>query len=145
VTVLIQCTSVWFAGSKFGLSWKAKQIRMDRVPESIRGYAFLEDDDAPARPAARSSAPVGTNKFAALHQEEEEDDAEAEEDDAFQAPAPAKTNVLAAMMPKAPAPAPAPAPAAEEEPEDHEPIPAPKKTSATAVKRVVAAKGVKKA
>jgi len=143
VTVLIQCTSVWFAGSKFGLSWKAKQIRMDRVPESIRGYAFLEDDDAPARPAARSSAPVGTNKFASLHQEEEEDDAEAEEDDAFQAPTPAKTNVLAAMMPKTPAPA--PAPAAEEEPEDHEPIPAPKKTSATAVKRVVAAKGPKKA
>ena len=147
LTVLIQCTSVWFAGSKFGLSWKAKQIRMDRVPESIRGYAFLEDDDAPARPAAaaRSSAPGGSNKFASLHQEEEEDEAEGEEDDAFQAPAPTqKQSVLTAMMPKAPAPAPAPAAPVEEEPEDHEPIPAPKKTTTT-VKKVVAKSGVKKA
>jgi hypothetical protein len=137
VTVLVQCTSVWFAGSKFGLSWKAKQIRMDRVPESIRGYAFLDDDDAPARPAVRSSAPAGSNKFAALHQEDEEEEA-AEEDEVFQAPVPVpvKTNVLAAMMPK-------PAPV-EEEPEDHEPIPAPKKTTTT-VKKVVAKSGVKKA
>lgn len=142
VTVLIQCTSVWFAGSKFGLSWKAKQIRMDRVPESIRGYAFLEDDDAPAaRPQASRAAPapVGQNKFAALNQEDEEEE-DGEEDEAFQAPAPAKTNVLAAMMPK---PVPTPV-AVEEEPEDHEPIPAPKKTTTT-VKKVVAKSGVKKA
>ena len=146
VTVLIQCTSVWFAGSKFGLSWKAKQIRMDRVPESIRGYAFLEDDDVPARASAPAPrAPVGQNKFASL-QDDADDDAEAEEDEAFTAPTPQKSNVLAAMMPKAPAPSPspAPAPAEEEDAEDHEPIPAPKKVTTTTVKKVVA-KTTKKA
>ena len=48
ITTLIQCTSVWFAGSKFGLSWKALQIRMDKMPDGIRGYAIQdEDEDAP--------------------------------------------------------------------------------------------------
>ena len=130
VTTLIQCTSVWFAGSKFGLSWKAKQIRMDKVPESIRGYAFIDDDDVPAR--SSKAAPPSSNKFAALNTEaEEEDEAEGEEDEAFTAPTPSKTNVLSAMMPKvnapAPAPAPAPTPSVDEDGEDHGPIPVPKK------------------
>ena len=163
VTTLIQCTSVWFAGSKFGLSWKAKQIRMDKVPESIRGYAFVDDDDVPApapkaAPRAAAPAPAGGNKFAALHQEEEE---EAEEDDAFIPPAPTgpshpvvqKQNVLTAMMPKAAAPAPAPAPAAaatdaedvDEDAEDHEPIPVPTKKVVTGKKVVAKVTGVKKA
>ncbi len=132
VTTLIQCTSVWFAGSKFGLSWKAKQIRMDKVPESIRGYAFIDDDDVPSRP--RNTTAPSSNKFAALDAEVDEDDAE--EDEAFTAPAPAKTNVLVAMMPKV-APSPAPAPSVDDEAEDHEPIPVPKKTTTT-VKKVVA-------
>jgi hypothetical protein len=135
ITTLIQCTSVWFAGSKFGLSWKAKQIRMDKVPESIRGYAFLDDDDVPAR-SSRPAAPASSNKFAALDADAEED--EAEEDEAFEAPAPVKASVVAAVMPKASAPAPAPAPSVDDEAEDHEPIPVPKKTTTTTVKKVVA-------
>jgi hypothetical protein len=158
VTTLIQCTSVWFAGSKFGLSWKAKQIRMDKVPESIRGYAFVDDDDVPApKASARPTVPAaaGGNKFAALDAEEED---EAEEDDAF-VPAPTqKQSVLTAMMPKAsasagpshpataPAPAPAPAPSVDDEAEDQEPIPVPaRKVATTTAKKVVAKVGAKKA
>lgn len=138
VTTLIQCTSVWFAGSKFGLSWKAKQIRMDKVPESIRGYAFIDDEDVPARSAtarpASGPAPVAQNKFASL-----QDDAEEEEDDeVFEAPAPAKPSVLAAVAPK-----PAPVTTVDDEADDQEPIPVPKK-AVTTVKKVVA-KTVKKA
>jgi hypothetical protein len=156
VTTLIQCTSVWFAGSKFGLSWKAKQIRMDKVPESIRGYAFVDDDDVPApKASARNTgpshpvtAPVAANKFAALDQGEEED--EAEEDDAFVPPAPVqKQTVLTAMMPKASAPAvapaPAPAPSVDEEAEDQEPIPVPARKVAVTAKKVVAKVAGKKA
>ena len=140
VTTLIQCTSVWFAGSKFGLSWKAKQIRMDKVPESIRGYAFIDDDEVPAR-SSKPAAPASSNKFAALDTEADEDDAE--EDEVFEAPTPVKASVLAAVVPKAPAPAPAPAPSVDDEAEDHEPIPVPKK-AVTTVKKVVA-KSTKKA
>jgi hypothetical protein len=146
LTTLIQCTSVWFAGSKFGLSWKAKQIRMDRVPESIRGYAFLEDDDAAARPAPSSSRTPSSNKFAALDADAEEDDAEVEEDD-VEVPAP-KSSVVSAMLPKASTPSvpvAAPAPATiDDEAEDHEPIPVPaKKATVTAKKVAVKAAGKK--
>jgi hypothetical protein len=145
ITTLIQCTSIWFAGSKFGLSWKANQIRMEKVPDSIRGYAFIDDSPAGGKSvsvsvSASSSPPK--NKFSTLEDE-------VEDDDAFDAPAPApapapshpvavkKQSVLTAMMPSQPV---APAPVDDEDAEDHEPIPAPKKT--TTVKKVV--KQVKK-
>lgn len=134
VTTLIQCTSVWFAGSKFGLSWKALQIRMDKVPESIRGYAFVDDGEGASMPASRS-APRDANRFSQLNNEEEEE--EVEDDDAFAAPSPApapvakKASVVAAV-----------APAIDDEAEDHEPVPVPKKTVTT--KKVIT-KAVKKA
>jgi hypothetical protein len=131
VTTLIQCTSVWFAGSKFGLSWKAKQIRMDKVPESIRGYAFLDDDDVPARSAR--PAPVGQNKFAALDNDADEEE---EEDEVFEAPAPTKPSVLAAVAPKTPAPA----PTLDDEADDQEPIPVPQPKKATVTAKKVAVK-----
>jgi hypothetical protein len=147
ITTLIQCTSVWFAGSKFGLSWKANQIRMEKVPDTIRGYAMIDDGPAPSAAASRSSAPARSAaaapapapaaKFTAV-------DDEVEDDDAFDAPAPApapvakKQSVLTAMMPSASQPVTA---IADEDAEDHEPVAAPKKTTTT-VKKV--AKLVKK-
>ena len=82
MTALIQCTGVWFAGGKYGLSWKAIQIRADKVPESIRGFAFLDDSPAtaPAPPRATPAPPVvpaPANSFAALHDDDEVDDDEA--------------------------------------------------------------------
>lgn len=43
VTAIIQCTGVWFAGGKFGTTWKAVQLRVDSQPEQIRGPAFRSD------------------------------------------------------------------------------------------------------
>jgi len=49
VTALMQCTGVWFAGGKYGLSWKAVQVRLDSVPAGLRGYGFVNDEEeAPA-------------------------------------------------------------------------------------------------
>ena len=126
LTTLIQCTSVWFAGSKFGLSWKALQIRMDSVPDSIRGYAFVDDEDSAPAP---SKAPVKQNKFASL-----EEDEEAEEDFV---PQPQKKSVVAAVT----------VPTIDDEPEDAEPLPVPaKKVVTTTAKKVVAkVTGAKKA
>jgi hypothetical protein len=137
ITALIQCTGVWFAGGKFGLSWKAVQIRADSVPESIRGFAFLDDGDAteavaaaPARPPTRAAAqPAPVNKFAALHDEEEEVD-----DDEALAPPPK----VAAKPAAAPAP-PAMDEDDEEEAEDALPVPVPAKKTTITKKKVVAA------
>ena len=132
LTALIQCTGVWFAGSKYGLSWKAVQIRVDTLPERIRGFAFLDDGDAPQQqqkkvtpaPAPKQSA------FQALADDEEEVD-----DEEVFVPAPA---------PAAAKPAPAPAPAVQQAEEDEDaddftPVAVPKKavTKKTVMKSVV--------
>jgi hypothetical protein len=101
ITTLIQCTGVWFAGSKFGLSWKAVQIRVDKLPESIRGFAFLDEGEATevsvAAPVKRKEPqPVPQNAFAALDDDEDE---EVDDDEAIPAPVVKKS---------VPAPAPAP-------------------------------------
>ena len=135
ITTLIQCTGVWFAGSKYGLSWKAVQIRVDSLPESIRGFGFIDEGDSSSAsaPVAKSKAPAPSkpsNNFQALEDEEEEEDDEVDDDEVFQAPAPAP----------APKPAPAPVPVAtmDDEADDVAPVAVPKKvvTKKTVVKSV---------
>ena len=127
ITVLIECTGVWFAGSKYGISWKAVQIRVDSLPDRIRGFAFLEDGESASASApspARASKPAvaAPNTFQALAEDEEVDDEEV-----FSAPAPA------------PAPAAAPkaaAPVFDDEADDVAPVAVPKKVAT--VKKIVA-------
>lgn len=124
LTVLMECTGAWFAGGKFGLSWKAVQIRADKVPQNFRGKpAFLDDDGEPLASGGSttqlSSASLSAGKFAALH-----DEADEVNDEEALAPAPV-----------------AAAPAPEDEDEDEAPLPVPAKkmttTPAKVVKKVV--------
>ena len=121
ITVLIECTGVWFAGSKYGISWKAVQIRVDSLPDRIRGFAFLEDGESaaapsPVRAATKAPAPA-PNTFQALAEDEEVDDEEV-----FSAPAPQ------------PAAKPA-APVFDDEADDVAPVAVPKKVAT--VKKIV--------
>jgi hypothetical protein len=113
ITALIQCTGVWFAGSKFGLSWKAIQIRVDNLPQSARGLTFIDDCEVPAAPAP-SKAGLPSQVM--------------DEDDDQEPPAPppkaAKASVVAAMV--------------DDEAEDQEPIVVPKKPAVVIKKKVVA-------
>jgi len=128
ITALIQCTSVWFAGSKFGLSWKGVQLRIDKLPDSIRGFAFADED---AQPSSRSqTAPANKSRAAPapVKQQQEEVEDEVDDDEAFSA-APATTqqqkpSVLAAVMQQT----------MDDEPEDNEPV-----SSVQAKKTVVTA------
>jgi hypothetical protein len=130
VTCLIQCTGVWFAGSKFGLSWKLVQALVTNLPQSSRNFTFVDDGEL-GKPTA-SAAIVDEEA-----EEEEEDDGE---DEALRAPAPskpaAKPSVVAAVMPKAPVPP----PEDDEEADDAEPVPVPKKTTTIVKKKIVAKK-----
>jgi hypothetical protein len=99
VRCVMQCTGVWFAGGKYGLSWKANQMVMDKVPESIRGYAFVDDEEGDIVDDAAFTAPVPAP-----------------------APAPvAPASVTAAVMPQEDDLD------LDDAPEDAEPIPLPKK------------------
>lgn len=144
ITALIQCTGVWFAGTKYGLSWKAVQIRADKVPDSIRGFAFIDDGGASAAAAEESSAPVakkavaapvkGANTFQSLADDEDE---EVDDEEVFQAPAPAKPVAAPAPVKVAP-----PAEVDDDDADDMPPVEVPKKvvTAKTIVKKVTAKK-----
>jgi Family of unknown function (DUF5871) len=114
VTAIIECAGVWFAGSKFGLTWRAKQIAIHKLPEKIADFAF--------KGLGSVKPPVEDVE----DDEEAADENEVDDDAAFRAPP--KASVVAAVMPKAAAPAPTPAPVDDEEGDDVEPVPAPKKT-----------------
>ena len=106
VTSIIECTGVWFAGSKFGLTWRAKQIAIHKLPEKIADFAF--------KGLGSVKPPV----------EDEEDTDEINDDDVFSAPP--KVSAIAAVMPRAPAPT--SNSVDDEDGDDVEPVPAPKKT-----------------
>jgi len=59
-TCLIECVSVWFAGDKFGLSWRAVHMRIDKAASGISGYSFVDDDVAEEEeaPAVTPAAPA---------------------------------------------------------------------------------------
>jgi len=133
LTVLIQCTSVWFAGAKFGLSWKAVQIRADKIPQNFRGKpAFLDEDDEPASANSGSAGGSKAAAFAALHDDDNEEDEEVNDEEALAAAAPPQTHTQTKAA--------AAAAAAEEEEDDEAPLPVPaKKTTLTAksIKKIV--------
>jgi hypothetical protein len=109
ITAIIECGGVWFAGSKFGLTWRAKQIAIHKLPEKMGEFAFKGLAAAPAA------------------EEEDEEKNEIEDDAAFQAPQASKPSAVAAMMPKA-TPKEEPEEVDDEDADDVEPIPAPRKT-----------------
>ena len=122
ITAIIECGGVWFAGSKFGLTWRAKQIAIHKLPEKMGEFAFKGLSAAPA--------PQEEDE-----EEEDGDEKEIDDDAAFHAPAAAsashshsqshsqsqKPSAVAAMMPQAEQ-------LDDEDGDDVEPIPAPRKT-----------------
>lgn len=57
VSSLIQCTSVWIAGGKFGCSWKIIQMKVEPPKNPLKGYAFLDSDsdDEPVNKSVSAS------------------------------------------------------------------------------------------
>jgi hypothetical protein len=111
ISIIMECTGVWFAGGKFGTTWRAFQVLVHDKPEQIRGPAFRSfATDAPdikafaARLTAAAPAPSG---------------GAGDDDDSYGGYGGGSTgggSALDAVMPKKAAAAPAPAPAVEETP-----------------------------
>jgi hypothetical protein len=96
VTAIMECSGVWFAGSKFGLTWKAKQIAIHKLPEKMSDFAFRGlSSSAPASSAPASSASASASAPASSASHEEVDD------DAVFASARPVPSVVAALLPQA--------------------------------------------
>ena len=121
LTAIMECGGVWFAGSKFGLTWRAKQIAVHKLPEKIGDFAFkglgsappeekdMDDVFAPASASASASAASASAASASVVA-------------AFMPQvqvAEAKASVAEAKAPEAPE-------EDEEDGEDMEPVPPPK-------------------
>lgn len=87
---LLQCTGLWFAGSKFGASWKAVQVKMTSVPTNGlgRGCAIQDDEEdsgvmEAVMPPKRVQQPAAPAKkaAAAAPQIDDEDEEEQQEDE----------------------------------------------------------------
>ena len=132
ISSLIQCTGVWFAGSKFGLSWKAIQIKADHLPESIRGFAFRDEEESSGSVKVVESKPQppvsSTNHFQTLADEEDD---EVDDEAVLNAPKESVPSTAVAAVP----------PVDDDEADIIEPIAIPKKTmTATKVVKKVLAK-----
>lgn len=126
LTVIMECRSVWFSGSKYGVTWQAKQIAIDsKMGNKIGDFAFK---GLKASTPAAAASPLGD---------------EIDDDEVFQAATPAAPrSVVSAFMPQTPAAAYAAAAAStvtpsqtpmaapedddDEDGEDMEPVPPPK-------------------
>jgi hypothetical protein len=118
ITAIIECGGVWFAGSKFGLTWRAKQIAIHKLPEKMGEFAFKGLASAPA-PA------------------EEEQEEEVDDDAVFKGTS-SKPSAVAAMMPQASQASHAEDDEVDDEDgDDIEPVPVPRKT---VIKKKVIAK-----
>ena len=83
VQALIEHSGIWFAGGKYGCSWKIIQMKVT-APSSIKGYSFIDssDDEVDAdeddvEPENTSTAPAG-NKSNFV--EDSDDDSDIVED-----------------------------------------------------------------
>jgi hypothetical protein len=122
VTAIIECAGVWFAGSKFGLTWRAKQIAVHKLPEKIGDFAF--------KGLSTAKLPVTTSV------DEDDDEEEKEEEKTNQIDDDAvfkSSSVLSAVMPSNVESQ----QSDEADGDDVEPVPVPKKTI---VKKKVVAK-----
>lgn len=64
VRAILQCSGIWFIGSKFGLSWRVVQLQV-APPASISGFAFMDDEEP-------TPAPTSSRKF--IEESDDEED-----------------------------------------------------------------------
>jgi hypothetical protein len=83
INAIIQCTGVWFAGGKFGVSWKVVQMKYTPASMSFMGQCAFRDDDNENGDGGRRGydADVDTGAARVGNKSREEHDSEEDEED----------------------------------------------------------------
>jgi hypothetical protein len=125
VTCILQCGGIWFAGGKFGITWRATQVVVHKSGDSgISGFAFSFGGSKKGGVAPRATSTGGRDTHAPSNLIDDE-----EEEASFGAASAVAAVMPAAKTTKAVAePAPAPADEEDAEGEEVEPIVKPKPT-----------------
>jgi hypothetical protein len=81
---LLECTGIWFAGSKFGIGWKLVQMQVLNRPSGVSGYSFLPDSDAEdsddEEPVVTKNTPQVANDDDSDNDDDENDENDDEQD-----------------------------------------------------------------
>ena len=72
---IIQCTMIWFAGGKFGSSWKLKQMEYKPLEQGLKPYAF-RNNSPPATETVDLKQEEGDNHDEHIDSVDPEDDEE---------------------------------------------------------------------
>jgi hypothetical protein len=143
VTAIIECAGVWFAGSKFGLTWRAVQIAIHKLPEKMGDFAF-KGLGIPSKASLQHQVEDVVDE-----EEEDEDHSsdqksssnEVNDDSAFRSP-PSVPSVVSAVMPQTESESSSSSSSSssvdDDAGDDIEPVPVPRKT--VVKKKVIAAK-----
>jgi hypothetical protein len=61
VQAIVMCSCVWIVGTKFGVTWKVRQLKLSE-PAKLKGYAFVrtEDDDEEEDEVAADAQAAGS-------------------------------------------------------------------------------------
>jgi len=95
ITAIIKLQGLWFAGGKFGCTWRVEQLRIE-PSESIKGFAFQPDDED-TLVDDDEEIDLGNDRGNAVETSDEDEDEDEDEDDdapvenAKQAPASSKS------------------------------------------------------
>tara|TARA_B110001469_G_scaffold126455_1_gene144134 strand:- start:24 stop:860 length:837 start_codon:yes stop_codon:yes gene_type:complete len=76
---LLKCTAVWFAGGKFGCSWRAEQLIVN-APKTLDDYAFRSDDENEGEEPDEQKSSVNDLVDTTSEEEEEEEEEDEEEE-----------------------------------------------------------------
>ena len=107
ITMILRCGGLWFAAGQFGITWRAAQVVVHKIPDSVADFAFVgfaggRGAGRPAPRRAAAAAPVEDDDSGYNNQVDDDEEA-----------AVLSRSAASAFMPApkaAPAPAPAPAP-----------------------------------
>jgi hypothetical protein len=58
ITMILRCGGLWFAAGQFGITWRAAQVVVHKIPDSVADFAFVGFAGARAAPAPRKAAPA---------------------------------------------------------------------------------------
>lgn len=91
-TAILQCTGIWLAGGKFGMSWKCVQLKlcpqenfngfcMKNVPDDSIVGDDIDEEDTSSKPQPRARSQIAPPKEETEDEDDNDDEDDDEEDD----------------------------------------------------------------
>lgn len=75
ITMILRCGGLWFAAGQFGITWRAAQVVVHKIPDSVADFAFVGFAGARAAPVPRKVAAAVVEDTSYSNQVDDEEEA----------------------------------------------------------------------